>query len=192
MIKLILSKKDYYEYIKCDEKAIKCDNMNFLKKHTNPIWKFERVLRKHEYYNNCCKRIYQKILKNYYRYIHKKLGIKYGFSIPINVFGKGLSIAHVGTIVVNSGAVVGDNCRLHVCTNIGTAAGKEHDAPTIGNNVYIAPGAKIFGKIKIPNNVIIGANSVVNKSFDEENITIGGIPAKKISDKGTKELYKDR
>ena len=186
---MIKNKKDYLEYIKEDEKNIKFNNPNFFKKHSNPIWKFERVLRKHEYYNNCSKYFYQKILREYYRYKHKKLGIKYGFSIPINVFGKGLSIAHVGTIVVNSGAKVGDYCRVHTCTNIGTQAGKEKDAPTIGNNVYISPGAKIFGKVNIKDNTIIGANAVVNKSFDEENITIGGIPAKKISDKGTIELY---
>lgn len=34
-------------------------------------------------------------------------------------------------------------------------------APTIGDNVYIGPGAKIFGAIHIGNNVRIGANCVV-------------------------------
>jgi serine O-acetyltransferase len=34
-------------------------------------------------------------------------------------------------------------------------------SPTIGDNVYIGPGAKIFGKIRIGNNVRIGANCVV-------------------------------
>ena len=33
--------------------------------------------------------------------------LDFGFSIPINVFGKGLSIAHYGSIVVNSNAKVG-------------------------------------------------------------------------------------
>ena len=33
--------------------------------------------------------------------------------------------------------------------------------PTIGDDVYIGPGAKIFGGIKIGNNVRIGANCVV-------------------------------
>ena len=32
--------------------------------------------------------------------------------------------------------------------------------------------------IKIGNNVSIGANAVVNKSFDEDNIVLAGIPAK--------------
>ncbi|MEE9362099.1 MAG: hypothetical protein V3U92_05820, partial [Cellulophaga sp.] len=40
--------------------------------------------------------------------------------------------------------------------------------------------AKIYGDITLTNNIVIGANSVVNKSFNESNIAIAGSPAKKI------------
>jgi len=105
-----------------------------------------------------------------------------GFSIPPNIFGPGLSIAHYGTIVVNKFAQIGENCRLHTCVNIGTEAGYEDRAPKIGDNVYIGPGAKIFGDISIPNNVAIGANAVVNKSFTQENIVLAGVPARKVGE----------
>lgn len=59
--------------------------------------------------------------------------------------------------------------------NIGVNNG---GVPTIGDNVYIGPGAKLFGAIEIANDVAIGANAVVTKSFTESNITIAGIPAK--------------
>ena len=39
---------------------------------------------------------------------------------------------------------------------------------------------KITAKIKIADGIKIGANSVVTKSFLEPNITIAGVPAKKI------------
>ncbi|HEY3363291.1 MAG TPA: hypothetical protein VGK06_16105 [Methanosarcina sp.] len=58
----------------------------------------------------------------------------------------------------------------------------------MGNNVYIGPGAKIFGNIVIADNIAIGANSVVNKSFYERGISIAGIPAKKINTKGTDDI----
>ena len=51
----------------------------------------------------------------------------------------------------------------------------------------IASGAKIFGNITIADGIVIGANSVVNKSFLEPNITIAGVPAKKISNKGSQD-----
>lgn len=50
-------------------------------------------------------------------------------------------------------------------------------------------GAKIFGKIKIGDNVAIGANAVVNKDFPD-GVTIAGVPAKVVSNKGTWEAYK--
>jgi serine O-acetyltransferase len=114
--------------------------------------------------------------------------MRLGFSIPINVFGPGLSIAHRGTIVVNAGTRIGANCRLHVCVNIGAGAGSGGKAPTLGDNCYIAPGAKIFGDVVIGPNTAIGANAVVNKSFPQGGVTIGGVPAKVISNKSSQGL----
>jgi serine O-acetyltransferase len=102
-----------------------------------------------------------------------------------------LAIAHKGTIIVNSGALIGENCRLHVGVNIGTIPGCGHVAPKIGDNVYIAPGVKIYGNIEIASGVVIGANAVVTKSFLQENICIAGVPAKKISDIGRFEIEKN-
>jgi len=107
-----------------------------------------------------------------------------GFTIPRNVFGPGLSIAHWGSIVVHPDVRVGNNCRIHSAVNIGVFNGK---SPTIGNNVYIAPGAKLFGGITIGDNVTIGANAVVNKDVPS-NVTVGGIPAKIISKKDSSGL----
>ena len=49
--------------------------------------------------------------------------------------------------------------------------------PTIGDNCIIYPGAKIFGKITIGNNVVIGANAVVNKDVPD-NAVVAGVPAR--------------
>lgn len=106
--------------------------------------------------------------------------MKLGFSIPHNVFGPGLSIAHYGTIVVSSGARIGANCRIHAGVNIGANAG-EKDAAYIGDNVYIGPGAKIIGNVKIGSDSVIGANAAVVSDV-ACGITVGGVPAKKISD----------
>lgn len=101
-----------------------------------------------------------------------------GFSISPNVFGPGLSIAHHGTITVNGGASVGANCRIHPSTSIGTARGFDAAAPSIGDNAYIAPGARLFGPIVLGHNVTIGANAVVHRSWEGDGITLVGIPAR--------------
>lgn len=182
---MISSKAEYKAYVLADKNALNIGNGRFtwIKQMIAPdyIWKFQKRLRKLEYYKNCRKDILGKIYYNLLKLRHRKLALKLGFSIPENVFGPGLSIAHYGTIVVNSKAKVGKNCRIHVCTNIG-ASGGSHKAPQIGDNVYIAPGVKIFGDIEIGNNIAIAANSSVGKSFMEENILIAGSPAKKIKE----------
>ena len=80
---------------------------------------------------------------------------------------------------MSRGAKIGANCRLHACVNIGTKAGADELAPTIGDDCYIGPGVKMYGEISIPNGTAIGGNAVVNTSFDEENITIAGVPARR-------------
>jgi hypothetical protein len=42
--------------------------------------------------------------------------------------------------------------------------------------------------ISFPNGISIGANSVVDKSFLEEGIGIGGVPARKINEEGSEGL----
>lgn len=116
------------------------------------------------------------------------LATKCNFSIPINVAEKGLSIAHIGPIIINPSVKIGKNCRIHVGVNIGTAAGETIQTPVIGNNVYIGPGAKIFGAIRIADGVAIGANAVINKDCLEQNVTLVGVPAHISSHKGSEGL----
>jgi serine O-acetyltransferase len=149
------------------------------------VWRFQILLRKEEYYVN----IGNKLLALYYKVRRHKLGVSLGFTIPINVFGAGLSIAHYGTIIVNKSSKVGVNCRIHACVNIGTQAGVSNKAPTVGDNSYIGPGAKLFGNIILGDNLAIGANAVVNKSFPLGEVTIGGVPAKVISNSSSKNLW---
>lgn len=189
---MITTKKEYISYLELDKKALGIVNESILKKVIAPnyIWNFQKRLRKVEYYRNCkLNSVVGKILFNYYKLKLRKLSLKLGFSIPINVFGPGLSIVHYGTIVINSAVKVGANCRIHACVNIGASNG-EKEAPQIGNNVYIGPGAKIYGNINIANNTAIGANAVVNKSFEAENSTIAGVPARVIGKVDIKRIIK--
>lgn len=44
----------------------------------------------------------------------------------------------------------------------------------------------VLGDVRLADNIAVGANAVVNKSFAEENVAIAGVPAKKISNNGRK------
>ena len=193
--KLILSKNDYRYFLEADRIALGKGKMNFslwVKDLLYPdfIWRFQRLLRKMEYYKNTRK---GSRFKSVYYYILKlrftRLSVRLSFSIPENVFGPGLAIVHYGTIVVNGNSRIGANCRIHASTNIGESGGMQ-GAPQIGDNVYIGPGAKIFGKISIASNTAIAANACVGKSFGEENMLLGGVPARAIKEIDIKQIIK--
>lgn len=132
---MIKSKVDYLYYLESDKKSLGISRKK-PRIAKDEIWKFQRLLRKVEYFKNC-KRGLNKLYLYYLLYKKNKMEVDLGFTIPPNVFG---------------------------------------------------PGAKLFGDIKIANGIAIGANSIVNKSFSEENITIAGIPAKKINNRGSNGL----
>lgn len=185
---MIKSRVEYKEFVLADRNNSFKIKQTFKQKAFDEVWKYQKCLRKCEYLLNTNKmpRLFLNIPYVYNKVRLKRLGYKLGFSISENSFDKGLSIAHYGSIVVSPHARIGKNCRIHVGVNIGMGARGE-GAPHIGNNVYIGPGAKIFGDIEIGDNVVIGANAVVNKSFPS-GVTIGGIPAKVISKKDSKDI----
>lgn len=139
------------------------------------IWKYVKYLRMTEYYYNMNKSIRRNIMYLLYRRKKNKLGIKLGLEIWENTFDIGLNIWHSGNIVVNGEAKIGKNCLLRGDNCIGKIYNGK--SPIIGDNVDIGVGAKIIGDIQIGNNVIIGAQSVVNKSFSDD-VVIAGVPAK--------------
>lgn len=173
---MISSKLDLKYYLECDRltmiKATKKPRL-----FTDDPWKLLRLLRKLEYLTNCGNGFVNKVHWCIIKYRFHALSIKLGIDISANTFGPGLALFHGGTTAVNKKVKVGSNCQLYSGTNIAENC-------QIGSNVYIAPGVKILSGVTIADNIRIGANAVVNKSFLESNITIAGVPCKKVSNKG--------
>ena len=111
---------------------------------------------------------------------------KFGCSIPHSTsIGRGLYIGHIRDIVINEGAVIGDNCNISQGVTIGQAnRGRRKGTPVIGSNVYIGPGAKIVGAVQIGDHVAIGANCVVTDDVPDYAVVIG-VPGRVISFEGS-------
>lgn len=178
---MIENKEDLVYYLEQDRKADEYvgKRPKIIGGWPNLIWRYKIYLRKAEYYTNCGRGIDGKLLKLYYKYRYTQLGIKLGYTIPLNVIGPGLSLPHYGTIIINGSANIGKNCRIMADVCIGSTSGV-NQAATLGDNIYIGAGAKIIGDIRIGNDVCIGANSVVLRNV-EDSVTVAGIPAKIIS-----------
>lgn len=128
---------------------------------------------------------FTRLVYNHYRY-------KFGIDIPYGTkIGRGLLIYHFSCIVINVRAKIGENFTISHGVTIGDVkTGQYSGTPAIGDNVYFAPGSKAIGGIKIGNNSIIAANSVVTKDVPE-NYVIAGIPGKKVSENGSSDYIKN-
>jgi serine O-acetyltransferase len=73
--------------------------------------------------------------------------------------GPGFYIGHFGGVVVGGGVRAGQNLSL----SQGVTLGEYRGSPTLGDQVYLAPGAKAFGPITIGDHVAVGANAVVHR-----------------------------
>lgn len=159
----------------------------------DPLFRFNVLLRVNEYLVNRRATILLRFIPKLW---FRRLSIRLGFSIPLNVFGPGLAIVHYGLLVVSPFAEVGRNCRVHAGVNIGGAAGKfdavqaKSMAPKIGDRCYIGPGAKIFGPARIGDGCAIGANAVVNALVCGEGVTVAGNPARIVSSEGSRGLIR--
>ena len=135
-----------------------------------PQYKFVYIKRKCEYW-----RKKNKLFFIFWRIIYQKYKIKYLIDIPAKaVIGRGFKIEHIGGIVINPEAILGENVTILNNVLIGMEKrGKRAGNPQIGNRVYIAAGVVIVGKIKIGNNVLIAANSFINFDVPDNSIVIG-------------------
>lgn len=171
---------DLYRYTGCIEKNTLFNNLK-----NNPGFIYTFWLRTC-YYLSRGARFQRYILFTIAIKLLRKFSFKFGISIPFNTkIGEGFYIGHFGCIVVHKDVTIGKNCNISQGVTLGMAnRGSKKGCPTIGDNVYIAPGAKVIGKITIGNNVAIGANCVVTKDIPD-NAVVVGIPGKIISFNGS-------
>jgi len=120
-------------------------------------------------------------------YIEPNFKCDYGINISA---GKNLYINFDCVILDVAKVTLGDNCFIAPQVGIYTAthpinaeeriSGLEYGKPvTIGNNCWIGGHAVINPGVTLGDNVVVGAGSVVTKSFGS-NVVIAGNPAKVI------------
>lgn len=111
-----------------------------------------------------------------------------GISLPCTAqIGPGLHLPHCGMRVVNARAVIGSDCCICQGVTIGISGrGEMRGVPTIGDRVYFGVNAVAVGKISIGDDVLIGANSLVNRDVPP-HCTVLGVPAAIVSERGSEE-----
>ena len=154
----------------------------------DPVLRFTIVMRLTEYFLNTGK---SPLLRFPMMFWFRKLSLKLGLSLGPHIFGRGVAIVHQGLLIIDPTTRIGRNCRIPMGVHIGGAAvfidaQRAADySPRLGDNVYIGPGAKIYGPIRIGSNCTIGANAAVTKDFNGEGLLIAGVPAKVLAENET-------
>ena len=173
---MIQSKEDLKRYLETEGKKYHKKwyyNLPIMMTEQQILYKHAKFLRKAEYAANN-----RKLTRVWYLFRLLRIQTRYGISIPLNVLDEGFEMAHLGSVIINAGSCIGKNAKLHP----GVCIGANHDkAPKIGDNVYLGPGAKVFGDIVLGDNIQVGANAVVTKSCMKDGAILVGIPAKDVS-----------
>lgn len=130
------------------------------------------------------KRIYSQFSKKVGLFLFSRLSAKYSIYIhPDAEIGDGLNLPHPTGIVIGKGVVIGKNVTIYQGVTLGGARIGDYKSmsyPEIKDDVVIFSGSAVIGNVIINNASIIGANSVVNKSFEKGSV-IAGVPAKLIN-----------
>lgn len=115
-----------------------------------------------------------KILIGWHKYRLRVYGRITGCQIPPKTIDFGIKIYYWGWMIVNSKAKIGKNLTIYPGVTVG---GAKTGVPTIGDNVFLGLGCKVFGGIHIGDNVVVAPNAVVVKDVPA-NCIVGGVPAK--------------
>ena len=113
-------------------------------------------------------------LRTLARLARHRYGRRYGIEIaPQTKIAPGLCIVHHGGIVVSPLTVIGRNCTVYQGVTLGqTNRGERAGTPVVGDDVYLAPGAKVMGAVTVGSGAVIGANCVVSKDVPENGVMV--------------------
>jgi serine O-acetyltransferase len=113
-----------------------------------------------------------------YRVLKLASQVLTGIDLPCETtVGRRFLIEHFGGIIISGDAVFGDDCIVRNGVTVGLRRTRERGAPVFGNRVDIGAGAVILGKIRVGDDVSIGANAVVLEDVPPNSIAVG-VPAR--------------
>jgi serine O-acetyltransferase len=170
---VIRTRADLKAYLAADLAAHGLDRWRFRDRFHYRTAYFQRAMRRCEYWSNTARTPAGRVVALWFTMRHHLVGERFNCYVPLNVFGPGLSIAHYGPVWVHPNARVGANCRIHQGVTLGEAKGR---APTLGDDVYIYPGAIVLG-VDVGSRVGIRAGAVVTKPVPDD-AEVAGVPAR--------------
>ena len=112
----------------------------------------------------------------------------FGIEIDLRAhIGGGLFINHFGGIIVGP-VNIGANCNISQGVTLGRSSrvtgSSVGDVPTLGDRVWLGPGAVVAGPITVGDDATVAANSLVTRDVPARGLAMG-VPAKIVSLRGS-------
>jgi serine O-acetyltransferase len=178
---MFVSKEEYKEYIRHEVYGNKKLTLKqkYKLRYKNPSTNAVFLIRTMQYHAG---------RKGIHKYLAERANLqlvrRYNIFVGKNTkIGLGLKCAHPTGIIIGQTVIIGKNCSLFQGVTIGsrrTGDWKLGKQPHIGDNCTLFSGCAVIGDIEIGDNVIIGANAVMNKSA-ASGTTWVGIPAREVT-----------
>lgn len=202
---MIRTKADLDYYLQCDAIASKKGDpttkqpkerdlfrrlLKWYHQNRNLPWEYLVTLRTLEYTSRMAygkltfKKIKYKLRKNVLFRRMLKLRRQTNIIVNSQQLGAGAYIPY-NNVIITPYATIGENCLIESGVVMGITSGIKK-GPRVGRNVFIGTGAKLIGDIEIADGTCVGANAVVTKSITEPYSTVAGVPARIISQKGSR------
>lgn len=102
--------------------------------------------------------------------------------------GPGLAFAHGGHVIIGP-IRAGRNCDIYQGVTFGASMSlDEHNprsgAPTIGDRVWVGPGAVVAGDVTVGDDAAVGAISLIVRDVPPRGVAVG-VPARLVSRRGS-------
>jgi serine O-acetyltransferase len=123
------------------------------------------------------------------RVFHRAIMALTGIHIDADAhIGPGLAFAHGGHVVIGP-VRVGRNCDVYQGVTFGASMSLDDrnprpGAPTLGDRVWVGPGAVIAGDLTVGNDAAVGAISLVVRDVPPRGVVVG-VPARLVSRRGS-------
>jgi serine O-acetyltransferase len=111
----------------------------------------------------------------FFRLLKRRFRYKYGFEIsPDARIGEGFYLtSHCGPVIIGP-VTIGKYCNISHSVTIGRSYRQGVlGRPTLGDYVWVGPGAVLVGKITVGSNVMIAPNSFVNFDVPDNSLVLG-------------------
>lgn len=88
--------------------------------------------------------------------------------------GPGLYMGHFGSVCVEPGVVIGEDCSIGQMNFIGAGGTEARPGrPVLGDRVYLGTSCRVVGGVRVGNDVAVGAGAVVSDDIPDKGVVVG-------------------